>query len=157
MKRYIFITFLSLLFFSQTVTAEETYFTAKGFENGKVLVFRGKYAEGIVKSNYPYLLRIYWHYSDINKSGMPDSPTMGAQFDFEEDISKLDTKDLGQLVLVVTGNSRKEWVWYVKNPIVWKKKFNKVLKGKKIYPIKIVETYQPDWDLYSNFMRNLKD
>lgn len=157
MKRYIFITFLSLLFFSQTVTAEETYFTAKGFENGKVLVFRGKYAEGIVKSNYPYLLRIYWYYSDINKSGMPDSPTMGAQFAFEEDISKLDTKDLGQLVLVVTGNSRKEWVWYVKNPIIWKKKLNQALKGKKIYPIKIVETYQPDWDLYSDFMKNLKD
>ncbi|WP_262769716.1 DUF695 domain-containing protein [Acinetobacter courvalinii] len=88
---------------------------------------------------------------------MPDSPTMGAQFAFEEDISKLDTKDLGQLVLVVTGNSRKEWVWYVKNPIIWKKKLNQALKGKKIYPIKIVETYQPDWDLYSDFMKNLKD
>ncbi|WP_277603348.1 DUF695 domain-containing protein [Acinetobacter sp. ANC 3882] len=146
-----------MLFFSQTVAAEETYFTAKGHEDGKVLVFRGKYAEDVVKSNYPYLLRIYWEYSDINKSGMPDATTMDLQFDFEEDISKLDTKDLSQLVLVVTGNSRKEWVWYVKNPIVWKKKLYQVLKDKQTYPIKIIETYQPDWDLFSDFMRNLKD
>lgn len=157
MKQYIFIAFLALLSFGQTVAAEETYFTANGFEDGKALVFRGKYAKGVVKSDYPYLLRIYWSYLDINESGMPDASTMDSQFEFEEDILKLETNDLGHLVLVATGNSRKEWVWYVKNPIVWHKKLNQVLKDKQTYPLKIVEIYQPDWDLYSDFMKNLKD
>lgn len=140
------------------VLAENIYFTATGEEGGKPLIFRSlkDVPEGSQESQYPYLVSIIWRYVSANEGGMPDEQTNNAQIDFEDALEHLDKSDVSHLMLVVTGNGRKEWHWYVKSVDNWMEKLNSALQDKPIYPLEIDNRYQADWKLYHQFVSGVK-
>lgn len=139
--------------------AENTYFTATAEEDGKPLIFRGIQAvpEGSKESVYPFLMSVFWPYSPANDDGMPDADINEAQIVFEDALEVLDKAGISHLMLVVTGNGRKEWHWYVKDIENWMQKLNTALAGQNtVFPIEIENSHQPDWSLYHNFMSGVK-
>ena len=48
-------------------------------------------------------------------------------------------------MLVVTGNSRKEWIFYANDVSVWLERFNDLLASHPAYPIEIETDADPDW------------
>ena len=133
---------------------EEVWFTAEGEEEGKPLVFRGRQnaPPGVVESDYPMLVSIFWHYEPANESGMPDNETNEAQIELEDALDALDSPGISFLMLVVTGNGRKEWHWYVSDVDTWMAKLKESLAGRAAFPIEIENSHEPDWALYHSFI-----
>lgn len=136
---------------------EDTWFTAKGEEEGKPLIFRGRqrFKSSVIESDYPTLLSIRWPYEPANESGMPDEETNTAQIQFEEALDELDSPGVSFLMLVVTGNGRKEWHWYVSDVDAWMSILNELLAGYPIFPVHIENSHEPDWRLYHDFISGM--
>lgn len=140
-----------------TANSEDTYFTAQGEEDGKPLVFRSlqNVPSGLRASEMPHLVSITWRY-EHDGSGMPDAETNEQQIEFEDALASLDTNETSRLMLVVTGNGRKEWHWYVRDIGRWMESLNRLLSGHPVFPLEISDSYQPDWKLYRNFIGNVQ-
>jgi hypothetical protein len=136
---------------------EDTWFTATGEEEGKPLIFRSRIKVAIKESDYPNLVTVYWDYEPDDESGMPSEETNEAQISFENTLESLDSEAFGHLMLVVTGNERKEWYWYVSDVETWMKKFNELLTNHSEYPIEIENSFESDWALYHNFISGVED
>jgi len=134
------------------VKSEDVFFLARGEEDEKPLIFRGLSAvpTGVHEADLPDRVAIVWSYDSQN--GMPDSNTNIAQITFEDTLESLDVNAVGRLVLVVTGNNRKEWHWYVRDFDDWMVQMNQRLETQPFYPIEIMHFYEPDWALYKNFI-----
>lgn len=138
---------------------QDTWLTATGEGDGKPLVFRSRIKEfsGTNESDYPYLITIYWYYETDEESGVPNEETNKAQIDFEDALESLvDSDAFSFLMLVVTGNGRKEWHWYASDVDVWMDKINELLANQPEYPIEIENSYEPDWALYHNFISGVE-
>lgn len=136
---------------------EDTFFTATGEEDGKPLIFRGQLSvpDGVKEEDFPYLLSVSWSYAPANDGGMPDGPTNDRQIELEDALEHLEQGGSCHLMLVVTGNGRKEWHWYAKNSDQWIGELNSALSGISPFPIEIEVAYQADWSLYHNFMAGM--
>jgi len=139
--------------------AENVYFTAQGEQNGKPVIYRSLEAvpENQKELDFPNLINIYWPFEvDVN-NGMPDSKSNDNQIAFEDAIESLDKNGVSHLVLVVTGNGRKEWIWYVKDVDSWLTQLNELLKNHDVYPIEIEIEQDPDWSTYHDFVSGVKE
>jgi hypothetical protein len=137
---------------------EDIYYTATGEEDGFPIIFRGRQyiPAGVAEPDYPTLVSIYWDYEPANESGMPDDETRTAQDELEDALIALDDQECSFLMLVVTGNRRKEWHWYVHDLNDWMGKLNRALSEYSPFPIEIENDHQPDWTLYHNFISGMK-
>lgn len=140
-----------------TANADDIYFTATGQEDGLPLVFRSlkSVPEGINQADFPNLISIIWQYNADENNGMPNADENDAQIEFEDALQHLDLNKISRLMLVVTGNGRKEWHWYVRDAEGWMETLNQALVGQRPYPIEITHTLEPDWSLYRNFVANV--
>lgn len=138
--------------------AQDRCFTATGQEDGKPLIFRGlgRVPAGVKEADLATRVAILWRYKS-HANGMPDAETNDAQIAFEDALEPLDASDTSRLMLVVTGNGRKEWHWYVKDFDAWMVLLNQRLAQYAAYPIEITYSYEPAWSLYKDFMANLGD
>jgi Family of unknown function (DUF695) len=136
---------------------EDVWFGAEGEEDGKPLIFRGRQyvPTGAVEPGYPTRVSIYWPYEPENQSGMPDDESTDAQHEMENAFGELDSPDYGYLVLVVLGNGRKEWHWYVSDVGAWGIRLNELLAGHPVFPIRIEKRDDPDWALFRDFISGL--
>jgi len=140
------------------VAAESVYFTAQGEQDGRPVIYRSLEAvpENQKELDFPNLINIYWSFEvDVN-NGMPDSKSNEDQIAFEDAIESLDQNGISHLMLVVTGNGRKEWIWYVKDVDSWLNQFNELLKNHEVYPIKIEIEQDPEWLTYHSFVSGVK-
>lgn len=140
-----------------TAIADDIYFTATGQEDGMPLIFRSlkDVPEGVNQADFPNLISIIWRYNADTNNGMPNADENNAQVAFEDALEHLDVNKISRLMLVVTGNGRKEWHWYVRDAEGWTGKLNRALVGQSPYPIEITHTLEPDWSLYRNFVTNV--
>ncbi len=138
--------------------AENVYFTAQGKQAGKPVIYRGmeKVPTGQKESDYPTLINIYWPFEANANNGMPETQTNADQIKFEDALEQLDQNGVSHLMLVVTGNGRKEWIWYVKDEEEWMSKFNALLAGHPVYPIEIEISEEPTWSTYHDFVAGMK-
>lgn len=138
-----------------TAIAEDIYFTATGEEDGRPLIFRSLKAvpAGVTEADLPTRVSVTWRY--VSDSGMPDAEDNNAQIDFEDALEPLDENGTSRLMLVVTGNGRKEWHWYVRDLESWMDQFNRQLADQPCFPLDIANTYEPGWDLYKDFIENV--
>jgi hypothetical protein len=136
---------------------EQLWFTAEGEEDGQPLVFRGRQhlPSGVAESDYPTRVRIFWPYESANESGMPDEETNDSQMELEDALAELDSPGVSSQMLVVTGNGRKEWLWYVSDLGAWMERLNELLAGRPVFPIEIGNSHEPDWALYHDFISGL--
>jgi hypothetical protein len=133
---------------------EDIWFTANGEEDGKPLVFRSRQnvPSDVVESDYPTHVSVFWPYKSANESGMPDEETNDGQIILEDAFQPLVSSGVSVLMLVVTGNGRKEWHWYVSDVAKWMEVLNESLVGHPEFPIEIESSHEPDWVLYHGFM-----
>ncbi|WP_169308294.1 DUF695 domain-containing protein [Ferrimonas aestuarii] len=140
-----------------TISEESRYFVAEGLEDGNVVVYRAPQSvpSGTLESTYPTLINIYWPF-DSNDSGMP-SPDINDQLAlFENTTSSLDAAGISHLMLVVTGNGRKEWIWYVNDVESWLDQFNSLLSAHDVFPIELEMEVDEDWSTYHQFIESTK-
>lgn len=152
------ITLLTWVIFMSSAVAENMYFTATGEQEGKPVIYRSmqNVPYGEKESDFPILINIYWPFEKDENNGMPDRSTNEKQIAFEDAIASLDVNGMSHLMLVVTGNGRKEWIWYVKNSNEWVGKLNELLAGHEVYPIQIEIEKDPEWSTYHNFVSGVK-
>jgi hypothetical protein len=131
---------------------QDIWATATGQENQLPLVFRFRQHLPVsVKrtGDFPTLVNVYWRFDGSNSNGMPPSVENEHQISFEDAIASIDGADgFGYLMLVVTGNSRKEWIFYANDISAWLDRFNQLLAGHKAYPIEIRTDADPDWSTW---------
>ncbi|OOF24070.1 hypothetical protein BZJ19_11910 [Salinivibrio proteolyticus] len=141
-----------------SAVAENIYFTATGEQEGRPVIYRSMQSvpEGEKEADFPTLINIYWPFEKEENNGMPDQSTNDKQVAFEDAIAPLDVNGTSHLMLVVTGNGRKEWIWYVKDSKEWVGKLNELLAGHDVYPIQIEMENDPKWSTYHNFVSGVK-
>jgi hypothetical protein len=141
-----------------SAVAENIYFAATGEQEGNPVIYRSMQSvpEGEKEADFPTLINIYWPFEKEENNGMPDQNTSERQIIFEDAIASLDVNGMSHLMLVVTGNGRKEWIWYVKDPNEWMGKLNVLLAGHDVYPIQIEMENDPEWSTYHNFVSGVK-
>lgn len=140
-----------------SVHAEDTYFMASGEEHGKPLIFRSMTTVpvGVHEADLPNRVIIRWRYeTDLN--GMPAADSYSRQNALEDALMPLDVNAIGRQVIVVTGDDRKEWHWYVKDFDSWMAELNRKLAASSAYPIEISHTYEPEWSSFKSFLAEVK-
>jgi len=154
MKR-LAVTFIGLVL-STVAVASDIYFTATGEQHGQPLIFRAlrTVPEGVSKAELPYRITISWRYEPVAR-GMPSAETNGDQIAFEDAVMALDVNSVGRQMLVVTGNGRKVWYWYVRDADAWQIQLAQKIAGNS-YPIKLERAYDGDWSLYEDFIANVR-
>ena len=63
---------------------------------------------------------------------------------FEDTLIPLDLEGYSQLMLVITGNGSKEWIWYARDFDDWIGRLNAALSGHPVYPIDIEYQLDPE-------------
>jgi hypothetical protein len=135
---------------------EERWAIAQG-EDGDCrlpLIFRirNQVPSGIKPRIYPSLIGVSWLYKPTNDFGMPSSDVSALMMQFEELLEPaLETPKSAFLTVIVTGNSRREWQWYSRNPEETMGLVNQVLMGCKPFPVDFSIQDDPQWESYKRF------
>lgn len=112
-----------------------------------ILRFRAE-APDIDLPSYPVLINIYWRYEPGRDQGMPGSADYYRMVALEELLEPAEAQGTGFQVLSITGNSRREWAWYVKSDQAFLAALNNLLAGQEQFPIEIEAASDPDWSNY---------
>jgi hypothetical protein len=137
------------------IGGQEQWAIAQGNENNCFILvrYRRETPREANISKYPRLINIYWRYAPINEKGMPESDDYERMLGLEAELEALETPQLGFLVLSITGNSRKEWVWYVQSDQAFIHALNSQLLGKAPFPIEIEASDDKGWSKYFEFLK----
>ena len=106
----------------KAIRPEEPWAIGERYEDDRPVLYlvRLQFTDGISIGEYPYLLSIVWEYDmKANRSGMPSDEQNSQHVAFDDALDELDNQGAGTLMIAITGNGRKEWVWYVNDPDVW--------------------------------------
>ena len=88
---------------------------ATGDEDGHPLVVRTRVSapQGMSLASYPATLELVWRFDGEDNGGMPPSDLLPRLDQFEDLIGAFEGPANGLLGITITGNGRREWVWYV--------------------------------------------
>ena len=80
---------------------------------------RTRAPRGMTSQGYPASVEIIWRFDGSRQDGMP-SPEVGALMaECEDVLDALEDSRHGFLGMSITGNGRREWVWYAADPAVF--------------------------------------
>ena len=65
---------------------------------------------GIVTTDYPVLVNLYWRVAEPSQSGMPSADELESMLLMDELLNRMDGPEIGFMMFSVTGNMRKECV-----------------------------------------------
>jgi uncharacterized protein DUF695 len=118
-----------------------------------ILRFRSCIPPGIDTARYPHLVNICWQYDGESTEGMPPPGTHERLLELEQLLDALEGPDLGFLVLAVTGNGRREWIWYVADVQGYLGRLNQALQGQdEPFPIELETNRDPTWSAYTQLL-----
>jgi hypothetical protein len=117
-----------------------------------VLRFRSLVPPGIRTEDYPSLLNIYWRYDGSATEGMPAAETVERMGRLESLLEAHEGPGVGFLMLCVTGNSRREWVWYVADERRFRQWVQQALAGEPPFPVEIESAEDPSWSSYTRLL-----
>ena len=100
----------------------------------------------------PNALRVVWPYDGAARNGMPEPRDNEAQIAFEDAIEPLTEGPRSHLMLVFTGNSRKEWLFYTGDCDAWAASLTKLLAKHPPYPLKLTDWADPSWSTWQKFV-----
>jgi len=131
---------------------------AEGNENGlpTILRFRSRVPVGVAEESYPHLINIYWRYEPGRQKGMPGQDDYDRMRTFEDALDEVEGPNAGYMMLSITGNSRKEWIWYVKSREGFQQALNQHLRGLPVFPVELEAADDPGWDNYHRLLRSVR-
>ncbi len=127
-------------------------------DNGVSVFFRflTKIPQNIKTQDYQYMVSIFWSYPIENKSGLPLEAIQEAHSKIEKALNVLDDHRTSFYVAQISGNGRKEWIWYTKDINIWWNGFIKALKNHPKYPLDIQKSEEPEWETYQIISKQKK-
>jgi hypothetical protein len=105
--------------------------------------------------SFPFALRVIWPYDGSVRNGMPPVDRNELHIAFEGAIDRLGNGEIGFLMLVFTGNGRKEWLYYVREPRQWTAALTNCLANHEPYPLRIEDWEDADWSTWERFAQSV--
>ena len=133
--------------------AEDQWSVAQGETNGKPLLirYRSERPQGVTASQFPFLLSATWSYQ-ANEFGLPSAEEMELMDRFEDALaSSLEGSQTAYLMVVLTNNGERDWLWYTCGEEQAMQQVNQALKGHKPYPVEFSVQKDRAWRAYSQF------
>jgi hypothetical protein len=153
MKRFIASLLLALcLTASMVAAAQDGWFTAVADDGGMPVIarVREKIPEGVTPADYPALVGVVWEYFPSG-NGLPSQNLTAHMTTFEDLLTGEfeSTKD-AILMVVVTGNGRREWQWYSRKPDAFLQRIKALAKDPQ-FPVVAGQQADPSWSGYRRF------
>ncbi len=125
---------------------------AQGEKNGKPLLIRYRTSRplGAEATAFPFLLSATWSYQP-NEFGMPSAEEMKLMDKFEDALAALEESQTAHLMVILTGNSERDWLWYVCGEEEAMHQVNQALKGHNRYPVQFSIQKDRAWKAYTQF------
>jgi len=138
---------------------DDTWAIARTEEAGLRVLFRYRamVPPNIAPSDYPHLINIYWRFDGSATSGMPSSDVADRMGELESQLEPIEGPRIGFLMLAITGNNRKEWIWYVRKPEGFVAALNAALRGADKFPIELEAASDPGWDNYRSLLSSVDE
>ncbi len=130
---------------SDAQSSDAQWCVAQAERNGQPLLirFRSQRPSGVKPAAYPFLISATWSYQ-ANELGMPGPEDMERMAQFEDALeSVLEASPSAYLMVVLTGNSERDWLWYSREEAETMRQVNQALKGHKRYPVQFSVQQDP--------------
>jgi len=137
-----------------TSDQEDPWFIAEGEEDDLPIIFRVREMRppGVEPRRYPNLISILWAF-DKSESGMPDDETVERMNEFEDCLDALEGPNRGFMMVTITGNGRREWLWYVADTSEFMSGVNRVLASLSAkFPVSFEGAQDPSWQTFRAFV-----
>jgi hypothetical protein len=132
--------------------AEDGWFMAVANDGGRPVLarVREQIPEGVTPADYPVLVGVVWEYFPSG-NGLP-SQSITARMETLEDMltTEFESPKDAFLMVVVTGNGRREWQWYSRKPDIFLQRV-KALAQDSRFPIVAGQQRDPSWTGYRRF------
>lgn len=134
--------------------ANDQWTVAQGQKNGRPLLirYRSQRPQGVDTAAFPFLLSATWSYQP-NDYGLPSAEEMELMDNFEDVLaSALEGSQTAHLLVVLTNNGERDWLWYTCGEQEVMSQVNKALKGHRCYPVQFSVQKDRTWRAYSQFV-----
>jgi hypothetical protein len=131
---------------------EDNWTLARTEEDGKPVAFRYRsmVPTDVRTADYPYLINIYWRFDGSSNDGMPAPELYDRMARLEKMLDPIEGSGMGYLVLSITGNNRKEWIWYVADKQRYMASVNEVLSEvAEPFPVEFESSHDPNWESFT--------
>jgi Family of unknown function (DUF695) len=118
-------------------------------KNGQFVVVkvRNEIPPDVKPGQYPNVIEMHWKYSP-DAQGMPVEKVVLQMTKLEAAVDPIQGDHVGYLMMVVTGNGERMWVWYVADPKEFGAALNRLIPGHP-FPISLnADGSEPDWKTY---------
>jgi hypothetical protein len=133
--------------------ADDQWSVAQGEKNGKPLLirYRSERPKGVEARGFPFLLSATWSYQP-NEFGLPSAAEMESMDKFEDALaSSLEGSQTAHLMVILTGDSERDWLWYTCGEEDAMRQVNQALKGHNRYPVQFSVQKDLAWKAYAQF------
>ncbi len=115
--------------------------------------FAERLAPNFKKASQPERVTINWRYS--GNDGLPLGPERESMDTFEDLVEGL-TSDTATLVLVSTGNNRRQWVYYTQSAALFVEAVRKVQTKTRGSSLEFESAVDPTWISIDSFVRSIR-
>lgn len=133
--------------------ADDQWSVAQLEKNGNPLLvrYRNQRPQGVEAAAFPFLLSATWAYQP-NQFALPSADEMESMDKFEDALAPaLEASQTAHLMVVLTGNGERDWLWYTSSEADAMRCVNQALKGHKPYPIEFSVQKDRGWKAYVQF------
>ena len=137
--------------------SDNQWSVAQAERNGQPLLirYRSQRPAGVKPASYPCLISATWSYQ-ANEVGLPASEETERMAQFEDAVddalaSVLEVSPSAYLMVVLTGNGERDWLWYSREEAETMRQVNQALKGHKPYPVQFAVQQDRTWRAYAQF------
>jgi hypothetical protein len=106
-------------------------------------------------AKYPNAIEMHWKYPPDDK-GLPSATVLTQIAKLEATLDPIQGDRVAYLMMIVTGNGERTWLWYVADPRAFGAALNRLIPGHP-FPITLNATGQePDWKTYRAMREKVK-
>jgi len=131
--------------------AEDRWAMSHAEEDGQPVLLRFRSGLPVKETTrFPFLISILWIYDGSKNGGMPDDRTLAMMDRVEDSLDWIDESGEAFLMVAVTGNNRREWIWYTNNRERYMALVNRSLPRQTKFPIDFTTSEDPSWLTYKS-------
>ena len=106
-------------------------------------------------AQYPNAIEMHWKYPPDPK-GLPSETVLTQIARLEATLDPIQGDRVGYLMMIVTGNGERTWLWYVADPKAFGAALNRLIPGHP-FPITLnIAGQEPDWKTYRAMREKVK-
>jgi len=136
----------------------DPWMVAETEEDGMPMVYRVRQniPDHVEVDEFPYLVCVVWAYEPVVDNGMPGGEVAERQATFEDALDGfIENGGDSEHMVVVTGNGRKEWLWYARDVDDWIEGFSEALSDLPPFPVEIEGYDSEGWRAYKELKQVL--